>query len=132
MADALTANGIAFEFETLKVPYVRKTFYKPDFILLSNGIIVETKGYFESDDRSKHLKVKEEHPDLDVRFVFSNAHKLIGAKSTTTYAAWCSHHGFAWAERLIPREWLLEAPNAASLAAIAHLREKSTTRRKSK
>lgn len=115
-------QGISFEYETLRVPFSRRTFYKPDYIL-PNGIIVEVKGYFESDDRSKHLKVREEHPGLDVRFVFSTADKTIGKKSSTTYGAWCEAKGFLYAVKSIPRAWLLEAPNGASLAAIANLRK---------
>lgn len=118
----LKAAGIEYEYETIRIPFQRPTHYKPDYIL-ANGIIVEVKGYFESDDRSKHLRVKADYPDLDIRFVFSNSAKTIGKKSTTTYAAWCEAKGFRYAEKSIPRGWLIEAPNRASLAAIANLRK---------
>ena len=46
--------------------------YTPDFVL-PNGIILETKGQFISDDRRKHKLIKQQHPDLDIRFVFTNS-----------------------------------------------------------
>lgn len=113
---------MTFEYETLKIPFARPTFYRPDYIL-ENGIIIEAKGRFESPDRSKHLRVKAAFPDLDIRFVFSNSAAKIGKKSTTTYGAWCGTKGFHYADREIPRSWLLEGPNRASLAAIANLRK---------
>ena len=64
-----------------------------DFIL-PNGIIIEAKGQFVSSDRSKHKLIKEQHPDLDIRFVFSNSRTRIGKKSKTTYAMWCDRFGF--------------------------------------
>lgn len=83
--------------------------YRPDFIL-KNGIIIEVKGYFESKDRSKHLRVKKQHPDLDIRFVFQNPQTKLSKKSKTTYAAWCEKHGFKYATEFIPDEWLKEKP----------------------
>jgi hypothetical protein len=79
--------------------------YTPDF-LLPNGILVETKGRFVSADRMKHLYVKAEHPDLDIRFVFSNSNQRISKTSKTTYADWCHKHGFLFADKEVPKEWL--------------------------
>lgn len=94
--------------------------YKPDFVL-PNGVVIETKGLFQTDDRQKHILVKGQHPDLDIRFVFSNAKARITKVSGTTYAMWAEKNGFIWAHRVIPPEWLTEAPNQASLAALARL-----------
>lgn len=104
---ALTAQGTTFSYERLVVPYlppakIRK--YTPDF-LLSNGIIVETKGRFVTADRQKHIQVKEQHPDLDIRLVFSNPHARISKTSKTTYAMWCDKHGFKYAAKAVPRSW---------------------------
>ena len=81
--------------------------YTPDF-MLDNGIIIETKGMFDSEDRRKHLEVKKQHPTLDIRFVFSNANAKLYKGSKTTYADWCDKNGFLWAHRVIPEEWLKE------------------------
>jgi hypothetical protein len=81
--------------------------YTPDF-MLDNGIIVETKGLFDSEDRRKHLEVRKQHPSLDIRFVFSNAKAKLYKGSKTTYADWCEKNGFLWSHRVIPEEWLKE------------------------
>ena len=102
--------GVEYEYEKFKIAYsvneIRK--YTPDFKILSNGIIVETKGRFLPADRKKHLLVKEQHPELDIRFVFSNSNAKLQKKSPTSYANWCDKNGFKWADKLIPQEWLDE------------------------
>lgn len=54
----------------------------------------------------KHLHIKAEHPDLDIRFVFSNSKQRISKTSKTTYADWCLKHGFQYADKEVPKEWL--------------------------
>lgn len=81
--------------------------YTPDFVL-PNGIIVEGKGIFEATDRKKHLLIREQHPNLDIRFVFSNAKTKIAQGSKTTVAQWCEKHGFKYASREIPMSWFKE------------------------
>lgn len=92
--------------------------YTPDFDFLSNGIIIESKGRFVTSDRKKHLLVKRQHPDLDIRFVFSRSSTRISKQSKTTYAVWAAAKGFQFADRLIPPAWFAEPPNVRSLAAI--------------
>ena len=60
-------------YEKLKIEWedLRYRTYTPDF-QLDNGILIETKGMFSMDDRRKHIAVKQQHPKLDIRFVFSN------------------------------------------------------------
>lgn len=96
--------------------------YSPDFIL-PNGIIVETKGRFLTADRQKHLIVKLQHPDLDIRLLFSNSRQRISKQSATTYALWCETKGFEYADKSIPLLWINAMPNMKSLAAIAKLKE---------
>lgn len=98
------------EFESFKIEYskpARRSKYTPDFVL-PNGIIIETKGVFDAADREKHLLIREQHPNLDIRFVFTRAKAPIYRGSKTTVAAWCDKHGFVWAEKLIPLEWFRE------------------------
>ena len=78
--------------------------YHPDFIL-PNGIIIETKGRFVLADRKKHLLIREQHPSLDIRFVFTNSKNKITKGSKTTYANWCEKYGFIYADKQIPTEW---------------------------
>ena len=103
----LKERGVSFKYETLKIKWTlleNKT-YTPDFIL-PNGIIVESKGRFVSDDRKKHLKVREQHPNLDIRFVFSNSRGKLSKGAKSTYGEWCNKHGFIYADKRIPDEWL--------------------------
>ena len=94
-------------YETEKVSYIIPAsdhVYHPDF-LLPNGIFVETKGRFVIADRKKHLLIKEQHPELDIRFVFTNSRNKINKSSKTTYADWCEKNGFKYADKHIPDEW---------------------------
>ena len=56
-------------------------------------------------DRVKMALVKQQHKDLDIRFVFMNARNKIYKGSKTTYADWCNKHDYRWAEKSIPVEW---------------------------
>lgn len=110
VAEFLTSKGVKFTFETMKVPYVKpetKHTYSPDFIL-DNGIIIETKGRWLLDDRKKHLLIRKQHPHLDIRILFQNAHSKISKGSKTSYADFCEKHGIRYAHRTIPEEWLKE------------------------
>lgn len=105
-------TGLDPEFEKLKVEYTkpsRVSKYTPDFEL-PNGIIIETKGRFETADRQKHLLVKAQHPELDIRFVFSNSRQRIRKGSPTLYADWCRKNGFKFADKRIPPSWFDEPP----------------------
>jgi len=105
----LNEAGVSFEYETFKIEYqvneTRK--YTPDF-RLPNGIIVETKGRFVAADRKKHLLVQQQHPEYDIRFVFSNSKAKLNKGAKSTYADWCIKHGFLYADKTIPEEWLSE------------------------
>lgn len=107
IAKQLEDAGISFGYETLKLPYrvneVRT--YVPDLVL-PNGIIIETKGRFVAADRKKHLLIKKQHPELDIRFVFSNSKTKLSKGSKTTYGAWCTKNGYMYADKEVPLEWL--------------------------
>jgi hypothetical protein len=108
--DYLTAVGEPPSFETLKIQYCMPAVlhtYSPDFPL-KNGIIVETKGKFERYDRLKHLLIRMEHPELDIRFVFQKPHAPLDKGAKLTNAGWCEKHGFKWAARIIPEAWVRE------------------------
>lgn len=106
-AERLDKLGVRYEYETDKIKYIRPATYTPDF-RLPNGIYVETKGRFLTEDRSKHLLVRAQNPGIEVRFVFSDANQKIGKGSKTTYAQWCELKGFKWADKRIPEEWCRE------------------------
>ena len=110
VAQQLEAMGIKVEYEASKIPYVipeSSHKYSPDFEL-PNGIYIETKGRFVLADRKKHLLLKSQKPELDIRFVFTNSAAKINKGSKTTYADWCNKHGFLYADKLIPEAWIAE------------------------
>jgi hypothetical protein len=114
VADDLRARGEPALFEKqhgLVIRYVvdAESRYTPDFVL-RNGVIVETKGRFLASDRTKHLRIKRQHPQYDIRFVFERPNARLSKTSTTTYAEWCDKHGFLWAAKRVPDSWLEEAP----------------------
>jgi len=84
----------------------RQSKYTVDFTL-PNGILVETKGRWTTEDRKKHLLVKEQHPELDVRILFQSQIPKIRKGSKTSYADFCDKHGIQWAEKKIPESWLI-------------------------
>jgi hypothetical protein len=105
----LKFRNINFKYEATILQYVKpitKHRYTPD-ITLDNGILVEIKGYFTSSDRKKHLLVKEQYPDLDIRFVFGNSKNKLNKNSKTTYADWCAKNNIKYADKTIPRDWVI-------------------------
>lgn len=104
----LTGKPASYESETtVYIKPAREHRYKRDFTL-PNGIVIECKGVFEAADREKHLLIKEQHPKLDIRFVFYRANASIYPGSKTTHAMWCEKHGFKFSEKLIPLSWFKE------------------------
>ena len=106
VARALTKANVAFSYESIKLPYTVQRNYIPDFIL-PNGVIIEVKGYWTGADRMKHIRVREAHPEMDIRFCFMNAYNRLSKRSKTTYAQWCEKRGFKWCQRNIPKDWIL-------------------------
>ena len=107
---------VVYEPKDDKVSYTwpeRQSTYLPDFKLPKQGgfFFFETKGRWTVDDRQKHLLIKEQHPDLDIRFVFSNQNAPLYKGSPNRYCDWCDKHGFVYANKTIPPEWLQEGAN---------------------
>jgi len=99
--------GVDGQYEQHKIKYVKpetQHTYTPDF-RLPNGIFIETKGRFVVEDRKKHILIKSQHPELDIRFVFQNSRNKLRKGSKTTYADWCVKYGFLYADKDIPAEW---------------------------
>ena len=73
IAEQITNGGLSVEYETDKIAYVvpsriailpTLSYPKP------GGFYAEVKGRWLVEDRHKHLLIKEQHPDLDIRFMF--------------------------------------------------------------
>lgn len=126
----LKEAGVHADYETTTISYIKPSKpsrYTPDFIL-PNGIVIETKGRFMVADRQKHLIIKKQYPALDIRFVFSNSKSRISKASKTTYAMWCEKHGFKYADKTIPTDWLQEEANGHSHAALVIAEHRKKTK----
>lgn len=109
VAQELRSKGIKFTYEKEKIKWVdmKVRTYTPDFVL-SNGIIVETKGRFVASDRRKHKEIQKQFPDLDIRFVFQNSRAKLYKGAKSSYGDWCNKYGFKYADKSIPDDWLIE------------------------
>jgi hypothetical protein len=117
----LNNRGVPYRYEEVKVRYSKPATshtYTPDFIL-PNGIVVETKGIFDVDDRKKHDLIRAQHPQIDIRFVFTRSKSPIRKGSKTTYGDWCLKRGIPFADKLIPEAWIAEPNDPTRHAAIA-------------
>ena len=108
-AHQLDALKYPYRYEKVKVEWEDLAYrtYTPDFVL-KNGIIIETKGMFVTSDRRKHLQISKQHPDLDIRFVFTSSNRKLNKGAKSTYGEWCTKHGFLYADKMIPDAWLKE------------------------
>jgi len=107
VASLLEGLGVSYEYESTKVPYTIQHNYHPDFVL-PNHVYLETKGYWDPEDRRKVLAVKRDNPYIDLRMVFQAPYNTISKKSKTTYAKWCEKHDIPWTSyHDIPLDWLI-------------------------
>lgn len=98
-------------YETDKISYIvpaSKHKYTPDFKLRENDYI-EVKGRLLASERKKHLLIKEQHPEIIIRFFFDKSGNKLYKGSPTTYADWCEKNGFEWTDirKGLPDEWLV-------------------------
>lgn len=103
----LRDRDVSFEYENLKLKYTvpaKEHTYTPD-IELSNRVIIECKGKFDPDARKKMLLVRDQNPDRDIRILLMRD-QPIRKGSDTYYSTWCRKHGFVFAVKEVPEEWL--------------------------
>lgn len=115
--EKLREAGVDYSYESERLDYTVSGQYVPDFVLRTRGgkvLYVETKGNGRSFDgavRRKLIAVKSQHPDKDIRIVFYSD-GAIGPKrkdgTRLRQSDWAIKHGFKWAIKDIPEEWLEE------------------------
>ena len=106
VADMLEKQYVEYVFEPYRINYQVEKKYKPDFIL-PNGIIIEAKGWFKTEDQRKHKLIKAQHPEIDIRFVFQRLKsKVQGGRFTCQ--EWSEKYDFQFAEAIVPNSWIHE------------------------
>ena len=111
IGEQLNAAKVMWRYEPERITYTpKKQTYTPDFLLQGQGIklYVETKGRFLAKDRTKHLLLQSQYPNMDLRFVFTNPNQKLYKGSKTTYGEWCNKHGFIFSKGRIPESWIRE------------------------
>ena len=112
LAIQISAADLPVNYETTTVQYewpARQSRYTVDFDIPGpdgQTIFIEAKGIFDVQSRQKMLLVKAQNPSMDIRFIFSNSRAPLYKGSKTTYGDWATKHGFLWADREIPDDWL--------------------------
>lgn len=131
VCEKLSNDNVKFEYEKTKIEWEDLAYrtYTPDIILM-NGIIIEVKGLFTAADRRKHLKIKKQHPDLDIRFVFENSRRKLRKGAKSNYAEWCIRYGFRYHDKEIPEDWLKEKGKSLRTKFIRFSGEKKIVRAK--
>jgi len=119
----LRNRRIPFDYEPYKLSYttevktatcakcghnvaLKQRNYTPDLVL-SNGIVIEIKGKFTGEMRTKMLAVRRCNPELDIRMLFQ-ADNWLTRKKATRYSDWCERNGFIYhVGEQVPSEWVV-------------------------
>lgn len=95
--EILKTNNAEYDYEVTKIPYSvpeSQHVYTVDFTI--KGLLIEVKGYLsDHQERNKYVLLKQQYPELDLRFVFDNPNKLCGG-TKYTHAKWADKQGFTW------------------------------------
>lgn len=110
---ALDKEDFPYEYESVVIYYKepeKNRKYVPDFILKGDEkvIYIEAKGQLTLADRKKHIQLKLQHPELDIRLVFQNPNNKIRKGSKTSYSQWADKNEIPWAAKSVPKGWLME------------------------
>lgn len=96
--EVIKGFNIEYDYEVTKIPYTvpeSNHTYTVDWTLI-NGLLVETKGYLSDHrERYKYVLLKQQYPDMDLRFVFDNPNKLCGG-TKMTHAKWAEKYNFPY------------------------------------
>lgn len=120
-ATRLEKNNINFEYEPFAIKYrepvlnarcescseedvTKQRSYTPDFWFPKSKILVETKGKFTSENRTRMMHVAQQSPH-EIRMVFMRDNYLT-KKHGMRYSRWCELQGIECAIGSIPLEWV--------------------------
>jgi hypothetical protein len=104
------------ETQILYTPPTKQRVYTPDITVIVpykmtpmsrtkyRTMFIEAKGYFRPETQRMMKWVKEQNPELDIRFVFYKD-KPIRKGAKLTYMGWAEKYGFPACINIIPQEW---------------------------
>lgn len=97
-------------YESAKIPYTLPATnhkYLTDFQIGEHSFI-EVKGRLLASERKKYLAVRDQHPEITLRFFFDKSDNKLYKGSKTTYGDWATAHGFEWTDikKGLPPSWL--------------------------
>lgn len=97
LSEILNQTKVPWKYEITTIPYIvpeSNHKYTVDFTI--GELLIEGKGYLsDHQERYKYVLLKQQYPDLDLRFVFDNPNKLCGG-TKYTHAKWADKYGFKW------------------------------------
>lgn len=82
-------------YEKDKIKYTIVHTYNPDWTIADN-VYLETKGIWDSADRTKIRTVLNQNPNIIIAMVFQNSKAKIYKGSKSTYADFCDKHLIRW------------------------------------
>ncbi len=111
-ASELMLAGVEYDYEPFQLEFMTRVrsgechecggrevyqvrWYTPDFWIKEHDCVIEAKGKFTQENRSKMLDVIKAWPELDIRMWFMYNNKL-SKKSTVRYSDWCEKHGIVY------------------------------------
>lgn len=98
-----------YEPDTFQYTVEETRTYTPDFRITTKAgktFYIEYKGVLDLETRKKMVRVRDQYPKLDIRFVFQKASNKIRKNSKTTYGMWATKNNFKWSDNTIPKGWL--------------------------
>lgn len=113
----LLPRGAQLDYETERLTYTITSDYIPDFVITKKDggkIYIEAKGNgrsFDSKVQQKMIAVKNQHPDKDIRIVFTADGKIGSVRKNGSYrrqSDWSRDNGFVFSIREIPLDWFKE------------------------
>jgi len=104
------------EYETVKLPYIVKHDYIPDYVVTKKDgstVYVEYKGNgraFDNTVKRKMIEVKKQHPEITIYIVFHTDGKCGPKRKDGTFmkqSDWAIKNGFGYCigKDAIPKEW---------------------------
>ncbi len=78
---------------------------------------MEAKSLLKHEHLPRYELLKEQRPDLDIRFVFEEPDRIIthysvddgeGETRAVSYSEWCEMNGFKWNGDTVPIAWIKE------------------------